>query len=129
MPIVTTTPRLQADLTHLARGRAIVIDYFASARCGVVVGDITANFDASPPSETHVRLPNVEGVPVFAEPRLIRLLEESMATIDRPLLPMGDGLALMLGRPEKWLEFLDRPGISRPWWHRRQDGVRPDRRR
>jgi hypothetical protein len=116
---VSATSRLQADLSRLARGRAIVIDYFASARCGLVVGDITASFEPPPPPETHVRLRDLEGVPVFSERRLVSLLEESAATIDRPLLPIGDGLAVKLERPESWLEFLDRPGIKRPWWRRR----------
>jgi len=118
MITVGATPRLRADLSSLARGRSLVIDYFASARCGVVVGDITADFQQQPPSETHVRLVELEGVPVFAERRLVEVLEESVPTLDLGRLPIGRRLTVRLDLPEKWLEFLDRPGIARPWWRR-----------
>ncbi len=41
---LSATPRLRAELANLARGRAVVVDYYASAWCGVVLGDITAHF-------------------------------------------------------------------------------------
>jgi hypothetical protein len=94
------------------------IDYFAGARCGVVVGDITADFGPQPPSETHVRLAELDGVPVFAERRLVSLLHESGPTLDVRRWPIGQRLTVSLDRPEKWLEFLDLPGIARRSWRR-----------
>jgi hypothetical protein len=61
MITIRAAPRLRAELPGLAGGRALVIDYFASARCGMAVGDITADFGPQPPAETHVKLANLEG--------------------------------------------------------------------
>jgi len=36
--------RLRDSLAQMAKGRAIVIDYFASRRCSVVIGDLTGDF-------------------------------------------------------------------------------------
>lgn len=104
-------PRLSAELRSLARGRAIVIDYFASGRCGVVVGDITADFAPPPPTATHSEVRAIDGVRVFAERRLVPLLEETAVTLDLRRLPFGRRLGVMLDRPERWLDFLERPGI------------------
>jgi hypothetical protein len=109
---VPATPRLRQELARLARGQAIVIDYYASARCGVVIGDITAGFVDDQPPESHVRLADLDGVPVFAEPRLVPLLEQTGPVLDRRL-PSGDWLAVTLQEPEKWLDFLELPGIVR----------------
>ena len=118
MTSVKAAPALRAKLPDLAAGRALVIDYFATARCCVVVGDITADFRPQPPSETHVRLEDVDGIPVFAERRLVSLLDESATTLDVRRWPIGRRLTVSLDRPEKWLEFLERPGIARRWWRR-----------
>jgi len=116
MTSVRAAVRLRAQLQDLAAGRALVIDYFAGARCGVVVGDITADFGPQPPSETHVRLEDIDGTPVFAERRLVSLLDESVPTLDVRRWPIGRRLTVSLDRPEKWLEFLERPGIARRLW-------------
>ena len=110
MSTITAAPRLRSHLPELARGKVIVIDYFASGRCGVVVGDITAGFAAVPPSDTHVELADLDGVRVFAEARLIPLLEKTAVTLDRRRLPFGPRLAIRLDRSERWLEFLQQPG-------------------
>jgi hypothetical protein len=108
---VSATPRLRQELARRSRGRAIVIDYYASARCGVVVGDITARFAAGHEAESHARLGDLEGIPVFAERRLTPLLERTELVLDRPLL--GGGLAINLDEPESWLDFLELPGVVR----------------
>jgi hypothetical protein len=108
---VSATPRLRQELTRLSRGRAIVIDYYASARCGVAVGDLTANFVAGPQAESRVRLSDLEGIPVFAERRLTPLLEQTELVLDRRWL--GGGLAIRLDEPERWLDFLELPGVVR----------------
>lgn len=117
---VRASPRLRSRLRRLAQDRALVIDYFASDRCGVVVGDITAALRPKPSADARVELGMIEGVPVFAERRLIPLLAETVTTIDRWPLPIGDRLSVRIDRPEKWLEFLGRPGIARRWWRPRQ---------
>ncbi len=118
MITLTAAPRLRGKLSRLAQGRSLVIDYFASALCGVVVGDITADFRPQPPSDTHVRLVELEGVPVFAERRLVPLLEQTALSLDLRRLPIGRRLLVKLDRPEQWLDFLDRPGIARRSWRR-----------
>jgi hypothetical protein len=82
----------------------------------VVVGDITADFGPQPAAETYVKLADLDGVPVFAEGRLVPLLEQTATSLDLRRLPFGRHLRVTLDRPERWLEFLERPGIAR---HRR----------
>ena len=113
MNAVDAAPRLRAKLSDAARGSAIVIDYYASARCGLVVGDITADLTHSPPADTHVLVADVEGVPVLAEPRLVPLLEQSGIFLNVRRLPFGERLAVYLDPPDRWLEFLQRPGVVR----------------
>ncbi len=110
---VGASPRLREALPKLARGRVIAVDYFASARCGVVVGDITARFREPAADPGLARLPDLEGVPVLASPRLLPLLERTRLTIDRSWRPLGDGLTVSLDAPELWLDFLEEPGVLR----------------
>jgi hypothetical protein len=109
---LSATPRLREVMSAVARGRPIVIDYYASARCGVVVGDITAGFAPDQPTQDHVRLADLEGVPVFAERRFVPLLEQARPVLDRRL-PVGDWLTMSLDEPERWLDFLEMPGVAR----------------
>jgi hypothetical protein len=109
---VSATPRLRRDIPRLARGRAIVIDYDASAKCGVVVGDITARFEADPRAKSQVRLVDLDGVPVFVDCGLTPLLERTQVVLDRHLLG-GDRLGIRLGAPESWLDVLESPGVVR----------------
>ncbi len=111
MADVRASPRLGPKLAALSRGRALVIDYFASARCGPAVGDVTAGFVPDPSTETYARMNDLQGVPVFAERRLVPLLEETTLVLDLRRLSLGDRLAVYLEPPERWLEFLERPGV------------------
>lgn len=113
MATIRATPRLRARLPRLAAGKALVIDYFASSRCGLVIGDITADFGDVPPSETHSNVAEVDGVPVFARHRLIPLFRETSVDLDLHRLPLFRGLTVRLDTPERWLVFLDRPGVVR----------------
>jgi hypothetical protein len=120
---VRTASRLRADLPALASGRALVIDYFASARCGTVVGDITADLGNVPPPGTHAQLDDVAGVPVYAERRLLPLLEEAGLQLEPRRLPFGRAVRVRLDRPELWLDFLECPGVAigkGPWRRRRR---------
>jgi hypothetical protein len=79
----------------------------------VAVGDITADFGPQPPPETHVKVVELEGVPVFAEGRLVSLLEQAGPSLDLRRLPFGRRLHVKLDRSELWLDFLERPGVVR----------------
>lgn len=120
---VEVAPRLRDVLTRLAGGRALVIDYFATGRCGAVVGDLTAEFWPEPPGDGYLELATVGSVRVFAEARLVGLLEEAGPGLDLAGLPFARHVAVTLERPERWLEFLERPGVcagKRPWRGRRR---------
>jgi hypothetical protein len=56
---------------------------------------------------------DVEGVPVLAERRLVRMLEQTRIFLDLRRLPFGERLAIYLDPPDRWLEFLQRPGVVR----------------
>jgi hypothetical protein len=118
MITVSAASRLRADLPRLAAGRSLVIDYFASDRCGVVVGDITAGFESAPTPRTHVKIAELQGVPVFAESELVPLLEQTALVVDLGRLPFRHGLVVRLDRPERWLDSLERPGVARRAAHR-----------
>lgn len=99
-------PELASRLPELARGRALVIDYFASGRCGATVGDLTVSFVESPPGEDYLELEPLGAVPVFAERALLAVLARG-ATLRLAGLPFAQHLALTLDEPERWLDFLE----------------------
>lgn len=104
-------PSLRGSLAHLASGRVLVIDYFASRRCSVVVGDLTADFVEMPPGPAHVEVGSVEGVRVFAEQRLLAVLADTKSNLRLGGPPFARHLAIDLDPPERWLDFLDEPGV------------------
>ena len=104
-------PELRAGLARLAEGRVLVIDYFASSRCGTVVGDLTARFRRDAPTDGYILLANVDGVPILAERRLVPLLKHSGPGLTITSSPFGRHLAVTLDRPEDWLAFLETPGV------------------
>ena len=114
---VAMHPGLLGSLARLARGRALVIGYYASARCGTVVGDLSTSWRTGSPGDQFRRLAPMEGVELFADARLLEVLRAGA-----PELRAGSALqrgtpSLYLGQPERWLEFLDgptRPLVSRP---------------
>jgi hypothetical protein len=120
---IEVTPRLRDELMRLASGRVLVVDYLASGRCGVVVGDLTAEFWPGPPGDGYLELANLGGVRMFAEARLVGLLEEAGPILDPAGLPFARHVALTLERSERWLEFLLRTGVcagKSPWRVRRR---------
>ena len=70
-------PTLRGSLAQLANGRVLVIDYFASRRCSVVIGDLTGDFEDTPPGPGYVELASIESVRVFAESRLLAVLGDA----------------------------------------------------
>jgi hypothetical protein len=104
-------PTLRTSLAQIANGRVLVIDYFASRRCSVVIGDLTGDFEDTPPAPGFVELANIEGVRVFAEARLLAVLVDAGSTLRLGGLPFARHVAVELDRPERWIDFLDRPGV------------------
>jgi hypothetical protein len=115
-------PTLRGSLAHLANGRVLVIDYFASRRCSVVIGDVTADFGEMPPG--YVEVGSVEGVRVFAEPRLLAVLADTESSLRLGGPPFARHLAIDLDPPERWIDFLEEPGVlagrRRFKWRRRR---------
>ena len=111
---VSASPRLRPELPRLAAGRAVVIGHYSSTRCGLVVGDITAGFESAPMTGRHLRIAELEGVPVHAEAVLVPLLEQTAMVLDLKRLPFLGGLDVCLDPPERWLEFLEGSGGARP---------------
>jgi len=104
-------PTLRRSLAQLAKGRVLVIDYFASRRCSVVIGDLTGDFEDVPPAPGFVELASIEGVRVFAESRLLAVLADAGSTLRLGGLPFAQHIAVELDRPERWIDFLERPGV------------------
>ena len=107
--------------TGKASGRSILIDYYATSRCGVVVGDLTATFADDGPPERAIKVAELEGVDVYAHPQLLPLLERTGVSIVSASWPHRGGLAVRLDEPAEWLLFLERPGA-----YRRRDLGRPE---
>jgi hypothetical protein len=116
-------PSLRGSLAHLANGRVLVIDYFASRRCSVVIGDLTADFSETPPGRAYVELVSVEGVRLFAESRLLPVLADTASSLRLSGPPFARHLAIDLDPPERWIDFLEEPGVlvgrRRFKWRRR----------
>jgi hypothetical protein len=104
-------PSLRGSLAQMAKGRVIVIDYFASRRCSVVIGDLTCDFRGTPPGSGYLELSSVEGVRVFTESRLLALLGEAGTTLRLGGPSFARHLAFDLDHPERWIDFLEGPGV------------------
>ena len=104
-------PTLRGSLARLANRRPIVIDYFASRRCSVVIGDLTVKFGDRPTGPGYVELASIEGVRVFAESRLLEVLGDAGSTLRLGGPPFARHLSIELDRPERWIDFLEQPGV------------------
>ena len=102
---VDVEPALRARLRKLAAGRPIVIDHFASYRCGETIGDLRARFGADLGSTPVAELEPVDDVPILAETRVLEVLAGGVGL--RLAGPsFAPHLAVTLPRPEAWLDFL-----------------------
>ncbi|HLY15482.1 MAG TPA: hypothetical protein VKR24_14135 [Candidatus Limnocylindrales bacterium] len=104
-------PRLRASFGQLAAGRVLVIDYFASRRCSLVISDLTCQFRPGTPAGDFIELAPIEGVRIFIEARLRATLAASGPSLRTGGLPFARHLAIELDRPEHWIQFLDGPGV------------------
>lgn len=111
---------LRATLRSVAAGRVIVIDYFASHRCGLTIGDLTARFHVAEPGPGYAELWTLEGVRLFARIHLLDLLAAAGVTLRWRGSWFARQLGLELDRPELWLDFLEQRWLTtRNWVARR----------
>lgn len=114
-------PSLRRELATRAHGGMLILDYFASRRCSVVIGDLTAKFLPQPLGARYVELASIDGIRVFAAERLLPLLAAAGPTLRLAGPRFARHLALWLDAPERWIEFLEQPGVlagKRPWRRR-----------
>ena len=100
-------------LAGLSRGQPLVIDYFASRRCAVTLGDLMVGFRSVLPESDYAELQPIGDVRVLAERHLLDLLATGAEVkVGGPVF--AHHLALAIDQPERWLEFLEHhPGNRR----------------
>ena len=81
-----------------------MIDYFASVRRGVTVGDLIVRFGDPRMEPRYLELEPLEGVTVLAERSLADVLGD--ATLRESGLPRLRHLKVSLASPERWIDFL-----------------------
>jgi len=108
---VGVEPALRIRLIELAAGRRLVLDYFASRRCSIVIGDLTARFRRQPPGPAYVELASIEGVQVYAEERLLPVLKNAALTLRLAGPSFARHLAVSLDPGSLWIEFLEQPTV------------------
>ena len=104
-------PTLRTALVELAGGRVLVIDYFASRGCSVVIGDLTCGLRTTPPTTGFTELAAVDDVRLFVETRLVPVIRDAGASLRMAGLPFARHLAVHLEVPDRWIAFLEEPGI------------------
>ena len=72
---------------------------------------LEGDFEDAPPSPGFVELASIEGVRVFAESRLLAVLADAGSTLRLGGLPFAQHIAVELDRPERWIDFLEQPGV------------------
>ena len=97
---------LRARLAEWAAGRPLVIDWFATRRCNVTVGDLTVRFPSAPLEPRYIELLPIGPVRVVAERSLLPLLAEG-ASLHRAGPPFLHHIGVGLAHPEDWIDFLD----------------------
>ncbi len=112
LPSISVHPRLCGRLALLAADRALVIGYFTSRSCCALVGDITVSWRKIPPGPDYMLLPPVEGVPLYADRRLMAVLREGMPELWPGGLFRRDTPTIRLAIPERWIQFLGGPTVA-----------------
>jgi hypothetical protein len=110
-PSIALDPRLRGRLSSLADGRVIVLGYYASRSCCSVVGDLAVDWRSPPPGPGFLELDPMDGVPVFADVRIIDVLLRGAPELRPGGIPRRGTPSLWLGIPECWIDFLEGPTV------------------
>ncbi|MEO8252630.1 MAG: hypothetical protein ABI978_06705 [Chloroflexota bacterium] len=110
-PAIGLDPSLRGALALLSNGRVLVIDSFRSVRCGCATGDITVAWRREQPVGDFVELGPLEGIRVFARRGLLGLLSVAEPSLSQGNRLLRTRLVVSLGRPELWIDYLDRPAL------------------
>jgi hypothetical protein len=76
-----------------------------------VIGDLTVDFRDTPPGPGYVELAGIEGVRLLTESRLLGVLGDAGASLRLGGPPFARHLSIELDRPERWIDFLELPGV------------------
>lgn len=110
-PEIAVERHLRGRLATLATDRVLVIGYFTSRSCCAVVGDFSVSWQREAPGPDFLLLPPIEGVPLYADRRLMAVLREGLPE----LWPGGpfrrDTPTIRLAIPERWIQFLGEPTV------------------
>ncbi len=109
LPSITVHPRLCGGLATLAADRVLVIGYFTSKSCCAVVGDFSVSWHREAPGPDFLLLSPIEGVPLYADRRLMAVLCEGMPELWPGGLFRRDTPTIRLAIPERWIQFLGGP--------------------
>jgi len=72
---------------------------------------MTAEFHDQPPGRAYVELASVESVALFAEERLLPVLEDAALTLRFGGPPFARHLAVSLDPASRWIEFLEQSNV------------------
>jgi hypothetical protein len=89
----------------MAGGRPIVIDHFASRRCGYTIGDLRVRIGADLEETNVIEATTPDGVRVVVERDIVGVFD-SGAELRLAGPPFARHLAISLDAPETWLDFL-----------------------
>jgi|GEM_PF-5424522 hypothetical protein len=103
---------VERRVAELAGDLPIVIDHYASRRCGATIGDVRVRVGGAAPDEALVELEPIGSVRVLAERHLVRLLADGAAIRFGNRL-LGSQPSIELDHPEAWLCFLEEHPQSR----------------
>ena len=107
-------PDLRGRLAALAGGRTLAIGFYATRCCtSVAIGDLTASWVTGGAPRGAVALAPIEGVSLVADARLVDLLRSAGPTIRLVGPVFARHPAVMLERPELWIDFLGTPEALR----------------
>ena len=108
---IAVHPDLRGPFAGMARGRRLVIGYYAAARCGTVVGDLSLRWRSETPAPWYRRLAPIDGVEVYADERLLGVLAIGLPELRPGSLLRRGAPTLRLSRPECWIDFLEGPTV------------------